>query len=229
LVKRIQALARERAAWGYRKVHRCLRQEGWPVNHKRFYRIWHTQGLAQPKIRSRRRFMRPTQPFAPFIPTAPGQLWTIDFLADRLDSGRPFRIFNCLDVFSRRGFDPLVDFSLPGSRVVEHLEYLFRRFAPPRIIRRDGGPEFLSRTYQTMLKQWNIQDEPIPPGQPFHNGHIESYHRSMRRECLQREIFSDIVEARMVISFWVGHYNIKRPHLSKNMRTPLDIWNEHHE
>ncbi len=37
---RVRELAAVRVRYGYRRIHVLLRREGWPVNHKRVYRIY---------------------------------------------------------------------------------------------------------------------------------------------------------------------------------------------
>jgi len=66
----------------------------------------------------------------------------------------------------------------------------------------------------------------IPPGQPFHNGHIESYQGTMRDELLQREEFETLKEAQQKIKDWVKSYNTERPHSSLGYKTPQEMWNE---
>jgi putative transposase len=36
---RLKELAESRVCYGYRRLHVLLRREGWPVNHKRIYRL----------------------------------------------------------------------------------------------------------------------------------------------------------------------------------------------
>lgn len=48
----------------------------------------------------------------------------MDFVADRLSNGRPFRMLTLVDNFSRVSPAIEVDFSLTGQRVVEVLERL---------------------------------------------------------------------------------------------------------
>ncbi|MCX7873282.1 MAG: transposase, partial [Caldimicrobium sp.] len=59
---------------------------------------------------------------------------------------------------------------------------------------------------------------------PYNNGHIESFHRVLRRECLDREVFEDIVSARMRINGWIERYNRDRVHSSLGYVVPEDIW-----
>ncbi len=45
----------------------------------------------------------------------------MDFMADRLEDGRAFRLLNVLDDFNREGLGIEVDFSLPAERVIRSL------------------------------------------------------------------------------------------------------------
>ena len=60
----------------------------------------------------------------------------------------------------------------------------------------------------------------IKPGSPWENGHIESFHDKLRDECLNRELFGSLREARVVIEQWRCEYNQRRPHSSLGYQTP---------
>jgi putative transposase len=50
---RLKELAAARVRYGYRRLHIRLRREGWPVNHKRTYRLYREEGLSiRPKAPS---------------------------------------------------------------------------------------------------------------------------------------------------------------------------------
>jgi putative transposase len=223
---RMVELAQAHPACGYRKILHLLHQEGWSINHKRFYRRWRDGGLAQRPPRSGRRHRRPTQPFDPAIPQRAGEVWAMDFIQDRLTTGRTFRILNVLDLYSRRALEPLVDISLTGPAVRDHLRRLFQREGAPAVLRRDDGQELRSRAVQQLLSEWRVDDEGIPQGQPYDNGHMESFHSSQRRECLERELFDDIVEARLTVCLRTLRYNETRPHMALAYRTPQEVWME---
>jgi integrase-like protein len=44
------------------------------------------------------------------------------------------------------------------------------------------------------------------------NGHIESFHDKLRNECLNREIFDILHEARVILESWRVEYDEYRPH-----------------
>jgi transposase InsO family protein len=52
---------------------------------------------------------------------------------------------------------------------------------------------------QAWLEEKQVDPTFIPPGQPWKNGFIESFHDKFRDECLQREWFQSLLEAKVVI------------------------------
>lgn len=60
----------------------------------------------------------------------------------------------------------------------------------------------------------------IKPGSPWENAYIESFHDKLRDECLNREVFGSLAEARVVIEQWRREYNEYRPHSSLGYDTP---------
>jgi len=227
LKERIIAIASVHTAWGYRMILAELKKQDIQVNHKKLYRLYRSLRLQKPPVISKKKHSKPTQPFEPTVAEFPSHVWALDFLHDRTTSGRAFRIFNVLDVFSRRGFEPLVEHSLPGKSIAEYFDALCRLYGPPRVLRRDDGAEFRSLEFQRVIKRWRIRQEVIPPGQPFNNGHIESYQATMRDELLDREEFESLEEAQRRIKEWVRDYNINRPHSALGYRTPMEVWNEY--
>src|SRR5688572_30851051 len=56
---RLKDLAAARVRYGYQRLHILLRREGWPVNHKRTYRIYKEEGLSiRPRLPKRKRAWR---------------------------------------------------------------------------------------------------------------------------------------------------------------------------
>ncbi|OQX51681.1 MAG: hypothetical protein B5M53_10640 [Candidatus Cloacimonas sp. 4484_209] len=45
---------------------------------------------------------------------------------------------------------------------------------------RDDGPEFRSENFQKVISKYRIKEVIIPPGKPFKNGYVESFHSRRR-------------------------------------------------
>ena len=106
-------LTQAKKTWGFGLCFLYLRNvQGQPWNHKRVYRIYRDLELNL-RIKPRKRLKR-DQPDTLAAPDAPNAVWSMDFMADQLGDGRPFRLLNVLDDFNREGLGIEVDFSLPG-------------------------------------------------------------------------------------------------------------------
>jgi len=47
---------------------------------------------------------------------------------------------------------------------------------------------------------------------PWENGYIESFNGKLRDELLNREVFTTLIEAKVLIENWRQEYNTVRPH-----------------
>ena len=218
LRERLRALAGERRRFGYRRLHELLRREGWKANHKLVGRLYREAKLA---IRRRGRQKRGGGSMAGhWCPIAANQRWSLDFTEDYLASGRKFRTANLKDDCTRECPAILVDFSLPGSRVVGMLDRAAGERGYPDMLGVDNGPELRGRDLDRWAHEHGVKLFFIDPGKPMQNGSIESFNGRFREECLDQSWFTSLPEARRVIEAWRLDYNLHRPHTSLRMRTP---------
>ena len=218
---RLRELAHQFRRFGYRRLQDRLVREGWRVNHKRVSRLYRLEGL---QVRKRRRkrcagVLRLPLP----APTAPNQVWSLDFMADTLSSGRKLRTLNVVDDYTRECLAIEVDTSLPGARVVRVLERLVRQRGRPRQVRTDNGPEFAGRALDQWCFAQGVEQHFIQPGKPMQNGYIESFNGKFRDECLNENWFVSLSDARQIIEQWRRYYNQERPHSALGYRTPEEF------
>jgi len=55
---------------------------------------------------------------------------------------------------------------------------------------------------------------------PWENCYIEAFNGNLRDELLQREVFTTLLEAKVLIENWRKEYNHLRPHSSLGYRPP---------
>ena len=84
----------------------------------------------------------------------------------------------------------------------------------------DNGPEFTAKTVRRWLKDLEVTTLFIKPGSPWENGYIESFNGKLRDELLNREIFTTLAEAKILIEEWHKEYNQVRPNSALNYRAP---------
>ena len=80
--------------------------------------------------------------------------------------------------------------------------------------------EFTAKAVRRWLKDLEVTTLFIEPGSPWENGYIESFNGKLRDELLDREIFTTLIEAKILIEEWRKEYNHIRPHSALNYRPP---------
>lgn len=205
--------------WGFGMCYLFLRNvKGFGWNHKRVYRIYRRLELNL-RIKPKRRLVRDVpQPLA--VPELINQVWSMDFMHDHLTDGRQFRLFNVLDDFNREGLGIEVDLSLPSARVIRALEQIIEWRGPPKAIRCDNGPEYLSGALQEWSLRRGIRIDYIQPGKPQQNAYVERFNRTVRYDWLSQTLFGSIEEAQDAATRWLWTYNNERPNMAIGGITP---------
>ena len=224
---RLRELAHQRPRFGYRRLGIFLRRDGIRLNHKKLLRLYRSEGLVLPRKRPKRRLWQRPKPLLPA--TRPNERWSMDFVSDRLQSGRRFRILTMVDDYTREWKAAVVDTSIGGVRVVRLLEELRDTTGLPTAIVTDNGPEFTSRAFLSWAERRGVDLRFIQPGKPTQNAFVESFNGSFRDECLNTHWFTTLDDARREIETWRADYNDVRPHSSLEDRTPTEFAAAHQE
>ena len=221
LRQQIVATACEYGRYGYRRVTALLRQDGWDVNHKRVERIWRQEGLKVPQRQpKRRRLWLNDGSCIRLRPEHRNHVWSYDFVAERTSDGKPIRMLNIVDEYTRECLKIHVNRQVKAPEVLYELSELFIERGAPDYLRSDNGSEFTAKLVRGWLKRLGVTTLFIEPGSPWENGYIESFNGKLRDELLNGEIFDTITEARVITEQWRRHYNTIRPHSSLGYRSP---------
>ena len=211
-VRRMRELALARPRYGYRRLYVLLRREGWKVNHKRVYRLYRAEDLS---IRTRRRRKRVSEArLRPVAATRRNELWSLDFMADRLTDASKFRTLNAIDHATRTSPGIAVERGFTAKAVTGHLDRWIRQHGKPWGIVVDNGTEFTANDFDAWAHERGIAIHFITPGRPVENGLIESFNGKLRDECLNACWFESLEQAKEQIESWRRDYNEKRPHSS---------------
>jgi putative transposase len=211
--QQIVALSDKHPRYGYRRITALLRREGMEINAKRVQRVRRQEALQVSK--KQRRMKRLGLSTAQRQQAAAiNDVWSWDFVEDQTENGSRFRILTLLDEHTRRCLAVHVAWSIRAVDVITVVEAAFERYGRPRHLRSDNGPEFIAYAIRDWLAERKVKTIYIKPGSPWENGHIESFHDKLRDECLNRELFGSLLEARIILEGWRNEYNQQRPHSS---------------
>lgn len=215
----INAMSWKHPRYGYRRITVMLQREGWHVGTDMVQRYRRGQGL---QVKERQRKMRRLglSTAERQRATHPRHVWSWDLIQDRTEHGGAFKMLTIIDEYSRQCLKIWPSWSIRACDVIKQLEESMKKHGMPQNLRSDNGPEFIAYAVKDWLKEKKIQTMYINPGSPWENAYIESFHDKLRDELLNRELFVNLLEARVLTEDWRCDYNETRPHSSLAYQTP---------
>ena len=228
----IRYIRKGRPFYGTRGVAAELsRQLGRPVNRKAvrcLYRLAGWSRPAPPKADAKARWKR-------IRAVRPNQLWQTDITyvwCGQVDGWR-YR-FNIPDVFTRKCI--AYRFTLATADVaVESLVEAVATAKPDRsglTIQRDNGSRYAGKKFRGAASNFEIKLEFIWKSTPQQNGHIESFHGSLKQEYIRPHDFANYPQAEAVIAAAFGDYNRARLHSALKYVPPEEFhtsWEAEHK
>lgn len=223
LEARIVALHDQYPCWGARKLVALLDEGlGKP----------HPNTVAAVLLRHGRQIVpqgRPSKAPTRFEHEAPNLLWQMDFkghfaLTDP-QAGRchPFTV---LDDHSRFAVCLAACKGQTRETVQSALTATFRRYGLPQRITCDNGSPWRAPQSQSLskLEVWIIRlGIKIGHSTPYHpqtQGKDERFHRTLKRELLERRGFNSLQACQIVFDSWRDQYNLVRPHEALGQKPP---------
>jgi transposase InsO family protein len=218
LRQQIVTLAQRHRRYGAGMIYLKLRQAGHLVNHKRVDRLYALEKL---QVRRRRRKKIPISERQPLIrPSAANEVWSMDFVFDRVASGRVIKSLTVVDDATHEAIAIVSEHSIGGEHLARIMDRICAQRGKPTVIRTDNGKEFTSKAMLTWAHRNDINLRLIEPGKPTQNAYIESFNGRLRDECLNDHWFISLQHARVEIERWRREYNEERPKRALGGLTP---------
>ncbi len=231
---RMQKIALEWPAYGYRRITAELQQCGFQVNHKRVLRMMREDNLLCVR---RRAFVSTTDsrhhlPVYPNLareltPTAVNQLWVADITYIRLRTEFVY-LAVVLDAFSRRVVGWALGQTLEAELAVAALRMALIERRPPAglVHHSDRGVQYASHAYTEILKQHPANISMSRKGNPYDNAACESFMKTLKQEEVYRNEYRDFPDARASIGEFLERvYNRKRLHSALGYLPPAEFEN----
>jgi transposase InsO family protein len=224
--------------YGYRTITMELRKKGYIINKKKVYRLMKSEGLLARKTKSlpfpRKRVRdsspRPQHPFA----VVEADLKYI--YIEGLKKNAILLSFIC--TFTRMVPVWALGFSIKAKQVADLVNELLRHPKVERYLdkttfklslRTDNGPQFGARTLAEALWRQGMAHEFIQPATPEQNGHIESFHNTVKRLVTDKYGFENLQEAEQTFRRFYQTYNNTRSMEILLYNSPVDflrLWEE---
>ena len=218
----ICTLRQEHPAWGGRKLHHLLRQDGVsrPPASSTITDILRRHGLLAPERRTQRDWQR-------FEAPVPNALWQMDFKGPVATAGGRCHPLTILDDHSRFNLCLAACPNQRGETVQDRLTTVMRRYGlPDRMLMDNGSPWGSDAVHQhTWFTAWLVRlGITVSHGEPYHpqtQGKEERFHRTLGLEVLrQRASWHSLADVQRAFDVWRTVYNLRRPHEAIGHATP---------
>jgi transposase InsO family protein len=224
-----QIVVAHRRNYGYRRVTRELRHQGWAVNHKRVARLMAEDNLL---CLRRRRFVVTSDSrhdlrvylnlAARMDLTGIDQLWVADITYLRLADAFLY-LAVVLDAFSRRVVGWALDERLDAGLAVAALRQALdlRQPAPGLVHHSDRGIQYASAEYVRLLLEHEIAPSMSRRGNPYDNAKCESFMKTLKQEEIYIRQYRDRADLEAHIGEFIErYYNRRRLHSALDYRSP---------
>jgi transposase InsO family protein len=229
----IQKIALQyRRRYGYRRVTAELRRRGMRVNHKRVARMMREDNLLAVQPRAFVVTTDSDHELEVYLNlarrmelTGVNQLWVADITYIRLKSEFVY-LAVILDGYSRKVVGWALDRTLAARLAVEALtDAITQRQPPPGLVHHsDRGVQYASGDYVRILENNQILPSMSRPANPYDNARCESFFKTLKREEIYANQYSDLDDLRANIEEFIErYYNSCRLHSALGYRPPEEF------
>jgi transposase InsO family protein len=222
--------ARHRRRYGYRRIWRELRAQGFVCAPCRVRRLMRELGLIaiQPKTFTpktsdgRADAPSPNLLLNEPLPTLPNKVWAGDITF--IPCGEKWLYLAVvIDLCSRRIVGWSLDDHMRSDLVVDAMQQALvaRRGTRGLIFHSDRGSQYGSKAFRDLLQRADINQSMSARANPYHNAWTESFMGTLKAELIQNGRYICLEDARSdLFDFIDAYYNTQRMHSSLNYSSP---------
>lgn len=233
LLALIRHILEEFVRYGYRRVTVVLHRNGFPVNHKRVYRVMREHRLVCLRRKKFKVYTTDSNHPYPIHPNLVrdlvivrlNQVWIADITYIRIATGFVY-LAVILDLCSRKAIGYALSERIDKELALAALRMALENRRPPAgcIHHSDRGVQYASHEYVDLLRAHGLRISMSRKGNVYDNATAESFMKTLKNEEVDLsdyQTFQDVVAN--IFPFIGDVYNHKRLHSSLGYMTPVEF------
>ena len=230
IMDKIEAICLDFHGYGYRRVTRQLRYDGFQINHKKVLRLMRESDLL---CRIKRKWVRTTDSkhglpvYRNLLKdkriTGINQAWLADITYIRIRNGFVY-LAAILDTFSRKVIGYAISRSIDSDLVLRALKMAIADRNPGRgvIHHSDRGVQYASFEYTSELRYHGFEISMSGKGNPYDNATMESFFKTLKHEEVYLFEYENLSDVQSRLPYFIEQvYNLKRLHSSIGYLSPV--------
>ena len=223
LIQIKEAYKESNSIYGYRNIHKDLKEIGIHVNKKRVARLMSVSNLygvgsykRKPKHKAGAiHKAHPNHLQQCFITTAPNESWVSDITYIRTHEGWLY-LATVIDLFSRKIIGWSTSNRMTTPLILDAMKIAVQRIKNSEttvILHSDQGSQYSSYEYQVFAKNHNIVPSMSRRGNCYDNAVAESFFKTLKKELVRKHVFlTREIAASKIFEYIEMFYNSKRRH-----------------
>ncbi|MCF6206164.1 MAG: IS3 family transposase [Sulfurovum sp.] len=238
LMRRIDAIYTDiSSAYGYRRIHAQLQEEGWSIGHNKVLRLMGVMGIEgqRPRRSKKTSIKNQEHHIYPYllsafkndsgqvIATHPNQIWSGDITYIPVPGGFMY-LSAIIDWHSKAILAWRLSNTMDASLVTGVLKEAISQYDTPEIFNSDQGSQYTGKEHTHILKQHGIAISMNGKGRSIDNIAIERFFRTLKYEEVYVKEYENIKALKQGIKHFIGFYNFNRLHSALNYDKPMNVY-----
>jgi len=229
IMQKIEEIYAGISTYGYRRIHKKLKEEGYKIGHNKVHKLMKIMGLEgirpKRKIKNLKKELNKIYPYLlkDIKITKPNQVWSSDITYIPVKGGF---IYLCaiVDWYSRAVIAYNISNTMDINLVTQTLSEALNKYPKPEIFNTDQGSQYTSKEHINLLKENNIKISMNSKGRSIDNIVIERFFRTLKYEEIYVNDYENIKHLKQSINKFIDFYNYKRFHSSLNYDKPMNVY-----
>ena len=229
LMRRINEIYSEIFVYGYRRIHKQLKAEGFKVGHNKVHRLMRLMNITGLRPKKRKISLKKDDiKIYPYLLkdidiNKPNQVWSGDITYIPVKNGYMY-LCVVMDWYSKSVLAWNISNTMDTNLVLKTTQEAIEKFGRPKIFNSDQGSQYTSKKHTDCLKNNGIKISMNSKGRAIDNIVIERFFRTLKYEEIYIKEYENVKELKEGIKNFIDFYNNKRFHSALGYDKPMSVY-----